>query len=392
LLADWAPEVLATLLDVGADPQDLAVKLRGSWQPGDEDLVYLWVRRPIIEWALRRAAAAEPGVEIRAGVQVTGLLTSENGAPRAVGVAVDGGDPVGGDVVVDALGRYRCPPGWPRAVGEPADSGAIYYCRYFELDDGVEHLDAPILNPRGDLGYMGFNVFRGDNGTFAVILLAPAADRELRVLRHESAWRAACSAITPLDVMTSANYGRPITDVMPMGGLMNVDRTGDPGVLGIIAVGDAFCHTDPAFAYGLSFALAHAQALARAAAESPDGDALAERYRADAGPEARERHALACATDAARARRWAGEPLDITRRDSCYPLFSLVGALAAAPHDDWVLRRTIRRIGLLDRTAVFDDDDALHDRIETILGGRAEHPPSPPGPPRQELLDRLAAA
>lgn len=30
-----------------------------------------------------------------------------------------------------------------------------------------------------------------------------------------------------------------------MGGLMNVDRTGDPGVLGIIAVGDAFCHTDP---------------------------------------------------------------------------------------------------------------------------------------------------
>jgi hypothetical protein len=51
--------------------------------------------------------------------------------------------------------------------------------------------------------------------------------------------------------MTSADYARPITDVMPMGGLMNVDRTGDPGVSGIIAAGDAFCHTDPAFAYGL---------------------------------------------------------------------------------------------------------------------------------------------
>jgi hypothetical protein len=25
--------------------------------------------------------------------------------------------------------------------------------------------------------------------------------------------------------MTSSDYGRPITDVMPMGGLMNVDRT-----------------------------------------------------------------------------------------------------------------------------------------------------------------------
>ena len=392
LLADWAPDVLDTLLDVGADPQDLTLKFQGSRRPGDEDLVYLWVRRPIIEWALRRAAAAEPAVEIRAGVQVTGLLTSENGAPRAAGVALNDGHPVRGDVVVDALGRYRCPAGWPRAAGEPTDSGAIYYCRYFELAEGVAHLDAPILNPRGDLGYMGFNVFRGDNRTFAVILLAPAADRELRVLRHESAWRAACSAITPLDVMTSADYGRPITDVMPMGGLMNVDRTGDPGVSGIVAAGDSFCHTDPAFAYGLSFALAHAQTLAHAAAEAPDVDAIVERYRANAGPEARERHALACATDAARARRWAGEPLEIGRRESCYPLFSFVGALAAAPHDDLVLRRTVRRIGLLDRTAVFDEDHALHDRIETIFRLLAAHPPSPPGPPRQVLLERLAAA
>src|SRR5918997_1570272 len=388
LLSDWAPDVIDTLVEVGAESQDLALKLRGPRRQGDEDLVYLWVRRPIIEWALRRAAAAESAVEIRAGVRVTGLLTSDRGAPRATGVAVDEGGPVRGDVVVDALGRYRCPQGWPRAAGAPTDSGAIYYCRYFELAEGVEHLDAPILNPRGDLGYMGFNTFRGDNRTFAVILLVPAADRELRVLRHDSAWMAACSAITPLDVMTSADYARPITDVMPMGGLMNVDRTGDPLVPGILAAGDAFCHTDPAFAYGLSFALAHARALADAAAEAPDVDAIVERYRADAGPEARERHALACATDAARSLRWSGEPLEIGRRDGCYPLFSFVGALAAAPHDDAVLRRTIRRIGLLDRTATFDEDDALHDRIERILSRSA---PPAPGPARAELLARLAA-
>jgi 2-polyprenyl-6-methoxyphenol hydroxylase-like FAD-dependent oxidoreductase len=387
VLADWAPDVLDTLLDAGADPQDLALKLTGPRQSGDEDLVYLWVRRPIIEWALRRAAAAEPLVELRGGVQVTGLQISENRPPRAVGVVVNEGDPVRGDVVVDALGRYRCPPGWPRAAGEPSDSGAVYYCRYFELAEGVEHLDAPILNPRGDLGYMGFNTFRGDNRTFAVILLAPAADHELRVLRHEPTWRAACSAITPLDVMTSAEYGRPITDVMPMGGLMNVERTGDPGVLGIIATGDAFCHTDPAFAYGLSFALIHAQALGQAAAEAPDVDAIVKRYQEDAGPEARERYTLACSTDAARAQRWRGEPLEIGRREGSYPLFSFVGALAAAPHDDLVLRRTIRRIGLLDRTAVFDETEALHERIETIL---RTHRPSPPGPPREELLARLA--
>jgi 2-polyprenyl-6-methoxyphenol hydroxylase-like FAD-dependent oxidoreductase len=191
LLSEWAPDVLGALVEAGADPQDLAAKLHGAREPGDEELVYLWVRRPVIEWALRRAAAAEPRVEIRAGVRVTGLVTSDGGAPRATAVAVDDGDPVRGDVVVDALGRYRCPPGWPRAVAEPSDSGAIYYCRYFELAAGVEHLDAPVLNPRGDLGYMGFNTFRGDNRTYSVILLVPAADHDLRVLRYDTAWRAA---------------------------------------------------------------------------------------------------------------------------------------------------------------------------------------------------------
>lgn len=388
-LGEWAPDVLDALMEAGADPQDLALKLQGARQAGDEDLVYLWVRRPVIEWALRRAAAAEPAIELRAGVRVAGLLTGGNGAPRAAGVALADGNEVRGDLVVDALGRYRCPAGWPRAAGEPIDSGAVYYCRYFELADGVEHLDAPILNPRGDLGYMGFNVFRGDNRTFAVILLAPASDHALRILRHDPAWREACAAIRPLDTMTSPDYGRPITDVMPMGGLMNVDRTGDPQVAGIVAVGDAFCHTDPAFAYGLSFSVHHAHVLGAASREAPDVDAVVERYRADAGPESRERHALACAMDAARGRRWSGEPVDSTRRDGSYALFSFAGALAAAPHDDTVLRRTIRRIGLLDRVAVFDDDAALHERIEGILAGRSA---PPVGPPRDELLSRLATS
>src|SRR5688500_17815271 len=37
LLAEWAPGILETLLDAGADPQDLALKLRGPRQSGDED-------------------------------------------------------------------------------------------------------------------------------------------------------------------------------------------------------------------------------------------------------------------------------------------------------------------------------------------------------------------
>jgi 2-polyprenyl-6-methoxyphenol hydroxylase-like FAD-dependent oxidoreductase len=389
VLQTLAPDVLDALLEAGADAQDLRHMLRGPPEPGDEDLVYLWVRRPVIEWALRRAAGRQSGVDLRRGVEIAGLLTSENGG-RAVGVALRDGERVHGDVVVDALGRYRCPPGWPRPAADPVDSGAIYYCRYFRLSDGVEHRDAPLLNPRGDLGYMGFNVFRGDDRTFAIILLVPAADRELRALKDEPTWMRACACITPLDAMTSGEYGRPITPVMPMGGLMNTDRTADPGVARLIAVGDAFCHTDPAFAYGLSFSLVHAQALAAAAEDGPDG--IGERFRAAAGDEARERYRLVCDTDDARARRWAGEPLDIGRRDGCYPLFAFAAAIAAAPHDDLVLRKTIGRIGLLDRTAVFDSDDELHRRIESVFADLMSAPPPPIGPPRDELLAELAVA
>jgi 2-polyprenyl-6-methoxyphenol hydroxylase-like FAD-dependent oxidoreductase len=387
-LRELAPDVLEALLDAGAEPQDLAAKLHGARAPDDDDLVYLWVRRPVIEWALRRAAAAESDVELRPGAQVEGLVTSDDGR-RALGVATDAGT-IAGDVVVDALGRYRCPAGWPRVSAEPEASGAIYYCRYFELADGVEHLDWPLLNPRSDLGYMGFNTFRGDNRTYSVIVLAPAADRALRVLRDEAAWMSACAAIRPLDVITSPEHGRPITDVMPMGGLMNVDRTGDPGVAGLVAIGDALCHTDPAFAYGLSFSVVHARELARAAEHGPDVDALAESYRAAVTPEAQERYRLVCDTDEARARHWAGEPLDMGRRDGCYPLFSFAAAIAAAPHDDHVLRRTIGRIGLLEPVATFDDDTELHDRIETIFADLTATPPPPLGPPRDELLERMA--
>ena len=88
--------------------------------------------------------------------------------------------------------------------------------------------------------------------------------------------------------------------------------------------------------------------------------------------------------------RAAGEPLDVAHRDGCYPLFAFAAALATAPHDDHILRRTIGRIGLLDRTGVFDSDGDLHERMElTFALLMADGPPPSPGPPRDELLAAL---
>ena len=153
-------------------------------------------------------------------------------------------------------------------------------------------------------------------------------------------------------------------------------------------MGDAFCHTDPAFAYGLSFALAHAEALGRAAHDEDGLDDLVERYRAEVVPEARERYALARETDDARTRRWNGEALDVGRRDGCYALFAFAAALAAAPHDDLLLRRTIRRIGLwtAPRSSTRTARCTSASRHLLDPGRRLA---ATLGPPRDELLARI---
>lgn len=90
------PDVYESLIGAGARDVDPARRLSGPRQAGDEELQYLAVRRPLIEWALRRAVRTEPAVEVRESTTVDSLD--------------DTGD---ADIVVDAMGR-RTPT--PRSV------------------------------------------------------------------------------------------------------------------------------------------------------------------------------------------------------------------------------------------------------------------------------------
>jgi len=159
-------DVFQALLDAGAWDLDLRPKLRGPQTPDDEDLAYFAARRPLIEWALRRAVIAEPAVQIRALVHVTGLIGSRADRPRIGGVATSEG-PVEGDLVVDAMGRRSPMPGWVEELGgrpwavRSSDCGIIYYSRYYHARDGVTLPDGPWLpTPRADLGYGLFRAFQ----------------------------------------------------------------------------------------------------------------------------------------------------------------------------------------------------------------------------------------
>jgi 2-polyprenyl-6-methoxyphenol hydroxylase-like FAD-dependent oxidoreductase len=90
-------------------------EFNGGARPGDERFTSLTGRRPVVEAAIARVVAAEPGIEVRRGAAVRGLLTGElerAGVTHVVGVVTDGGEELRADLVVDASGRRSALPRW----------------------------------------------------------------------------------------------------------------------------------------------------------------------------------------------------------------------------------------------------------------------------------------
>jgi hypothetical protein len=162
--------------------------------------------------------------------------------------------------------------------------------------------------------------------------------------------------------------------------------------LGFFPLGDSLCHTNPAYALGLTFSLIQAIELrdSLSAVPAKDQESQMLNYIARILPEVSERFALSCELDVVRIRAWQGERIDFTHRTGCYPQFMWVGAAAVALQDAEVCRKTLRRIGVLDRLSVFDEDIALQMRVEELLTRALIGPPRPSGPSRAELA-RVAA-
>jgi 2-polyprenyl-6-methoxyphenol hydroxylase-like FAD-dependent oxidoreductase len=387
------PEVYAALIEAGAHDVDTRPRLPGTPGPQDTELQYLAVRRPLIEWSLRQAVDRTRLIDVRGGTRPTGLRVD---AGRVRAVLVDG-SALPADLVVDCLGR-RTPSGqWLAEQGVPVppvdstDCEVVYYSRYYRQRPGFDLPDGPwLLGPRGDLGYLGFATFPGDNGTFAALLSVPTGVPAWRALRAADTFEAAVALIPALRSWVDPDGTEPITDVMAMAGLRNNLRDcSSAAAAGLVPTGDAYGHSDPALAYGLSFALVHAAELAAAVRAHADiGDALAS-YLAATGPAQRERHELATAIDDQRHRLWLGEPVDFAHRDGAYAFFTLAAAGAAAMVDADIFRVYLRRTGLLDSTQVLDQDIALQVRIEDLFAQLRTLPGPPSGPPLEEMLATL---
>lgn len=395
-LMNHFPDVYASLIREGAHDIDARRKLPGEVEPADSVLQFMGVRRPLIEWALRRAVLAQAGIEVLSGVAARGIRLA---AGSVTAVNVDG-RAIAADLVIDAMGRRSPVRSWLEQQGvalpplQRGECGVIYYSRYYRVRPGNTLPDGPwVLGPRGDLGYMSFTTFPGDNGTFAVVFGVPTGVPELKSMMHERVFQAAVESIPLLMRWADPKRVEPITDVLPMGGLQNtLTLPGEAWPSGLFPIGDALCHTDPVLAHGLSLSLIQALEVARALrAHAEPSDAFAA-YRAAVMPALLERFELAVALDGQRLRMWTGAPVDYARKDGDYALFSFVACGAVAMVDPEVFRLYIRRMGLLDSTRVLDSDERLKQRIEDVFRGMLAKPPPASGPSRQAMLALMGAA
>jgi len=414
ILRERAPDVLDELLAQGATelsverilPPDITDR---EPRPGDDDLVLLCCRRLTIEWVLRRAVTAEQGVVWRGGVGVAGLLaegSSVPGVPRVYGLRLDDGTTIEADLVVIGGGRNSPVLEWIGELGgarpdeEQSDAGIVYLSRFYRLRDGQE---LPLLTKEGgggDLGYVAFAGFYGDNRTFSITFGVPTTDRELMAMRDEGAWEAAIRTLKPLEPWTTDGLADPITGVESMARLRNRIRRfvvdGQPVVTGLVVIGDAAVATNPWYGKGCSLAGIAAEELSRALSEhGRDRVALAHAMDQAVRTELEPHYTVAVRLDADRMKLHGAmrdgsepDPMAVATRD-----FILNGLLPATRVDPDVFRAFFRAFNMLDAPDALMADPLVLQGAMQAHATKAERPPAPRlGPERDEFLAVMAGA
>jgi 2-polyprenyl-6-methoxyphenol hydroxylase-like FAD-dependent oxidoreductase len=358
-------------------------------RPGDERFVTWTGRRSTIEQVVGRAAENEPGVEIRRGVAVTALQTRRtDGRVHVTGVRTGDGERLAADLVLDAMGRASKLPKLLAAAGgdpvheEAEDCGFLYYTRYFRGE--LPQIRGPLNCPVGSFSIL---TIPGDAGTWSITLYGSTRDPALKALRDPVRWTALVRACP-----RHAHWldGEAITGVLPMGGVLNRQRSlngnGAGPAIGVLSVGDAWACVNPSTGRGMSLGLAHAAVLRRVVREH--GDRPVELVAAFAAATERELTPWYRATVASDNARLAEVEAIRTGESAPPPANPLAGGLAAAMgRDPDVFRAGLEIIACL---ALPREVFARPGLSQKVLENAADGPPPSNGPDRQQLLAILS--
>ena len=372
----------------------------GGWRDGDERYEWLTGRRATVEAVLAAAAESTPGVEIRRGTAVVGLLRGPGaraGVPHAAGVRTRLGESIPADLVVDMSGRRSALPAWLRGIGarppveELEDSGFLYYGRYFRSADGS--IPAMRGSPDIDWGTITSLTLPADNGTWAVVLVAGSKDTALRPLRETGRWTA---LVRSLPLVAHWLDGAPLDDEVQVMARLE-DRyygfvvDGQPVATGVVAVADSWACSNPANGRGASIGMLHALTLRDQlrAVGLDDPAAFADAFHAATAEVVEPWYRATLISD----RHRLGEieaGLAGATYDSPDPAYQLEKALDAATGLDPDCARATLDIRLVLRTPeqVFAES-GLRDKTLELGSGWREEPAF--GPTREKILAVVSA-
>jgi 2-polyprenyl-6-methoxyphenol hydroxylase-like FAD-dependent oxidoreductase len=272
-----------------------------------------------------------------------------------------------------------------------------YLSRFYRLRGDHPHRPSHLVVPaRAEFGYASANVFWADSSHMGMVVAIPVGDRRLRAFGTEKAFDEIVASSPVLDDFIGSARAEPVTGVRPMGQLRAAWRqpVGDSGRLParhVVTVGDAYCHTNPAYGWGVSMAFAQAFALPEALATAADVVEAQAAYAHRTGPEAADRYRSGMGMDSLYVRSWRGEPVEFlsarTEPDA-FRVRALGLAAAAIPQ---VHQRLARWIGCLDASDALDSDEELQDTALAAARAVLARMPVSSLPGRDELLARCAA-
>lgn len=258
------PEVVAALDGAGALRLNPLGPFAEAMDPtGDNEV--LTARRPIVEAAVASVAQSFPGVTIRRGVPLAGVLTAGDGpVPQVVGVRTEAGEEIRADLVVDVLGRRSPMSRWLVEAGarapevEEEDSGFVYYGRHVRTGDGE-----PLPPTLAFYGSVGLLVLPAEQGVSGIGIIGWSGDAELRPVRHRKAWEAVMALLPPGPGVLAADALDD--EIAVMTGIEDRYRryvvNGEPVATGVVSVGDAWAATNPTLGRGISIGARHARLL-----------------------------------------------------------------------------------------------------------------------------------